>query len=285
MSEKRFEIDSKLTLTTETDDCTPLEGRESQSWFVFAVWRQILELDSSAATLKAVFKSINYEKSKRNFDHSIKIAVNDGLIENKNGLLSICGETRSLTHDWYCFRCFKPAKIILKCNGCERVYHDSCRCFCDERKKCFYCQTRIQEPIRKKLLTKDEINDAIDLVFSKLKSSYSSLMQKSTLKHESEVLTRHVTKLLCKPHFNFSLIEAKVTNTEYQSFFEFATDCKTISYNLNVLYGPESEIGKQCEEMYNFVLKEIELLSYCVECYIRSFHKKRDDHYYWFIMP
>ncbi|RWS10439.1 zinc finger MYND domain-containing protein 11-like protein, partial [Dinothrombium tinctorium] len=284
MSERQRKSLSNLPLTTESDDCTAITARVSWPWFVFAVWRQILKLSKKATTKEIAFL-MKQENDLKAFSDNIERAVKDGLIVNNNDLLSISNDNQRATHDWYCFRCFKPAKIILKCNGCERVYHDSCRCFCDERKKCFYCQTRIQEPIRKKLLTKDEINDAIDLVFSKLKSSYSSLMQKSTLKHESEVLTRHVTKLLCKPHFNFSLIEAKVTNTEYQSFFEFATDCKTISYNLNVLYGPESEIGKQCEEMYNFVLKEIELLSYCVECYIRSFHKKRDDHYYWFIMP
>ncbi|RWS10438.1 hypothetical protein B4U79_18084 [Dinothrombium tinctorium] len=268
------ELLPRLPLTTETGDFTIIKSRVSKPWTVFRVWSVIISLEAKnkAATLKAVNKS--KWKSLEQFEKWVRTAVEDELIQTRGGILAIRRKKWFRNqNEWYCFRCFNPGKKMFKCSGCVRVYHEKCLCPSTERKKCFYCEDRIQSVIRKKKLEKKDISEVLHLILQNVKSKFGSIVEKSELKNENELLVKHLSKLLCHPRFNFSNVEGKIESNKYKSLFEFERDCRNIQYNLCVLYGPRSHIGVQSRKLCEFVTGEIESVDYCAECFVRKNQK------------
>ncbi|RWS03926.1 zinc finger MYND domain-containing protein 11-like isoform X5, partial [Dinothrombium tinctorium] len=223
----------KLPLTTESDDSSKIKARTCKPWFVLLIWRLIIELNKKGenATLSAISKIMTKRLSMARLEKKVKSALNDGLIAKSSEVYSITESDVGLFHEWY---------------------------------------YRIQSVIRKKKLEKKDISEVLHLILQNVKSKFGSIVEKSELKNENELLVKHLPKLLCHPRFNFSNVEGKIKNDNYESLFEFEKDCKTIDYNLSVLYRPRSEISKESKRMCEFVKQQIENVNYCVECFVRQ---------------
>ncbi|RWS11567.1 zinc finger MYND domain-containing protein 11-like protein [Dinothrombium tinctorium] len=279
-----------LPLTKQSGEFEEMVARKAKPWFVFSVWKAIIELESckKPTTAELIAESMKKMREMRLFHNDLALAVDDRLIERKaNGEYSICSDATASRSDcdWYCFICFKSAPKILKCNGCFRVFHESCCASSDEKGKCYFCKTYVQEIIRKKELSVENINDVIDVFLYNIKLGFMDVIQASWFQNESQTIKNLIPKLIHNHDFNFIHIKRKMENSEYRSIFEFIFDCKTVCFNITVLYGVDSQIGKRCDDLYAFMGSQDRFIHNCVDCYIRFYHKKEGDKYFWFIVP
>ncbi|RWS10440.1 zinc finger MYND domain-containing protein 11-like protein [Dinothrombium tinctorium] len=239
-------------------------------------------------TAEMIAELMKKNKRMRIFRTNLELAIDDRLIEPKmNGDYSICRDTSPRSDcDWYCFICFESATKMFKCKGCFRVYHESCFASSDEKGKCYFCKTHVQEIMRNKELSVEDINDVIDVFLNNIRKHFFNLIEASWFKNESLTVKNLISKLIHKHEFNFIHIKHKVNNNEYRSVMEFIFDCKMICFKLSVLYGVDSTIGKDLKRLNEFMNAENRFIHSCVDCYISFNHDKiDDDKNFWFIVP
>jgi len=184
-------------------------------------------------------------------------------------------------HDWYCFQCHTPGKVI-ECQLCWRVYHLDCTN--QDHHQPFTCtlclslQNHTERMIGSKKLSLNELNQLLSYVYLHLIEKGNDLLKLSTNEEDDYKIQQ-----LIYHKMDLSEMSDKIKKNGYKKLMEFEIDCKNIVHNISVLYGsnsePKSTLAQQILQDCNH---EFNLIRECVDCY-RMSNQKEDK--FWFCKP
>ncbi|RWS05610.1 zinc finger MYND domain-containing protein 11-like isoform X1 [Dinothrombium tinctorium] len=265
-------------------------GRTAKPWFVLNAWKAIHALESNqvATNLSTIVNCDSLlSHSIAEIKQELISAIKDELIDEfDDGLLKINHTIVSSSHDWYCFVCFNPGERMIGCQSCFRLYHKTCFRYSEEEGKCYYCQVHPQEKIRGKLLDISTINDTLEILFHNLVANFQSLMDIASLKDESPVILKLLSKLLHNPHFDFLSLQNKINEQQYKSIADFIVDFKLIYFNVAILNGPGSIVVEKFDEMFKYILSQEKIITSCIQCYYNLYCKvDGEENFDWFLVP
>lgn len=235
---------------------------------------------SDELTKKYISNRIKYPNHGIKQDLCIKIigfAVDDQLLSQQDQLYNFGTKSfEDSDHDWYCYKCHEYGSVF-KCSTCWRVYHLNCANFTDE--ECAVCLhlKNNQQIVRGELLTRERINEILRQILNKVSDDSKQIIALSAIEGDNYNLVpvREIKKIVYNYKINFNVLDSKIKKQEYKTFSEFLFDCEDISHNMIVLHGPKGRVAKLVDRMFDFVLKDIDLVNECLTCY-RSFFEKVD---------
>jgi len=225
-----------------------------------------------------------------------------------------CDISPKTDHDWYCFNCHKPGKVIA-CGSCYRVYHEQC-ITTEINANNFIC-TICQElqSINVTELTAEiegeELNELLGYICGRLKtllpidiqvwipkiavpawSPYTTdrcavLNQKKQITRDnssgSQAGNSLRNKLLIHHPIQISDMFSKCDRQVYKSLAQFRIDSLSLVHNVAVFHGADSTIADSTRFMHRDCLNDLEEILVCRECF-RSSYKQKDD-IKWFCKP
>ncbi|RWS21053.1 zinc finger MYND domain-containing protein 11-like protein [Leptotrombidium deliense] len=276
-------------------------GFKSDVSFIVVVWRTMCELRKRR--IRCTFGAIKSEIYKynrqfsRNIDKAISNAIEDKLLIKKTGRVAVyelpTENEVKLLQDMNCFICYSSGADLMKCDSCERVYHDHCYVWTNVKGHCGFCIPITQEKIRGKELTRNNINDLLSVLYEKLVNNedYRRVLQCSYFLEEKEALgdLNLLSKVLFTHNFNDKSIREKLEQNRYSSLEECVRDFRRIVFNIHVIYGLKSEYSKDAILMFKFIEDQFKYMTCCFECYfyyaqfyLKGKDKKRNI---WFLLP
>lgn len=252
------------------------------SWVMFKAYKVISTSKIEDLNKKYISNRIKYPQHDLKQDEAIRqinLGVDDKVLsyEDPNYHFSLISFENS-DHDWYCYQCHEQGNVF-KCSTCWRVYHISCANFTDEQ--CAVCERlkQPQHPIRNEMPTIERINEILRQILNKAMDDSKQLITLSTIEgsYYNSVPISEMKKLVYNYRINFNVMESKINKLEYRRFIEFAYDCEDICHNLLVVYGLKGRIAKLVDRMFDSVLKDIDLVNSCLNCY-RNFCESKMDY-------
>jgi len=142
-------------------------------------------------------------------------------------------------HEWYCFECHKPGKVI-ECSLCWRVYHLYCTQHFGDNKQfvfavCQALQNEIERTIGQKVVSLNELNQLLSYTYLRLIEKGTELLNLSVNEEDD-----YQIKQLIYNKMDLSLINDKIKNNAYTKLAEFETHCQNIIHCVSVLNGHNS---------------------------------------------
>jgi hypothetical protein len=262
-----------------------------QFWPTIANIKRLKQLPTLEKLQAHMYKK--FHMTSNDCEQHVKSAVRDGLLITTNSEIADQNQKEVTIyttpeidilrdgHDWYCFECHRPGKVI-ECSLCWRVYHLYCTQDFGEDKQfvCAVCQALQNETERtvgQKVLSLNELNQLLSYTYLRLIEKGSELLNLS-LNEEDD----YKIKQLIYNKMDLSLINDKIKKNAYKKLVEFESDCQNIVHCVSVLNGPNSVIASlsvQVLQDCNYDLNEIRR---CVDCYFMS-NQKEDK--FWFCKP
>ena len=173
-------------------------------------------------------------------------------------------------HDWYCYRCH-DAGHVYKCNGCWRVYHQTCARFTADQLHCLACEmvsrspslNSAGQPVNPKVISQE-----LKPIMAKLHEEVKQIPPISCFDADfyNSVPLKEMRKLVYNWKVSFASVERKINNGEYTTFDQFLVDMEDMAHNLVVVYGPKSRVAKFASQMMEISNLEAQMLSACVSC-------------------
>ncbi|XP_054153307.1 zinc finger MYND domain-containing protein 11-like [Oppia nitens] len=231
-------------------------------------------------------------------DECIDIAIDYGFIKTQMNestkqfrYLTRSHEELKTTHDWFCFDCDilvdKRSSLFLKCLLCFRVFHRKCVNYDDSADYiCPFCK-RIEEweadgCVGKQKVSQDRVNRLIGFLLSFVKSKMKNKVKKLDLNVNNN------SKLIMFKKMDLTVMANKANDNKYKSLSKLEDDFFIFMHNLHItsIDFENTDIYTNFADLRVYLVKELEQMRYCVDCYERSNDKElRETDPLWFCIP
>nr|CAB3267961.1 zinc finger MYND domain-containing protein 11 [Phallusia mammillata] len=192
-------------------------------------------------------------------------------IPDKEALLERISEE---SHDWYCFECHKPGKVI-SCSTCFRVYHKLCL---DKPKnlhnfKCVWCKANEKPANEQERLA---LGKSLYFVVTQQKDYWTELAKKPD---EEE---HPYYNFFVHTHCDLERLQMDCHNCVFRSNEEFLAKALLIHHNYAVALGADHSLTNLAQQFVEDCEHELQELKLCRNCFYLSNTKPMKD---WFCKP